>query len=318
MDDIRKTITVTHSKNFYLEIECGTLMEALKNCSRAILRWNNIPVLEKVRFKTGDNKLTISATNQDLWIEHSVESTTDGEADFLIYPKPLIAMLSDCHAQDTVKFSFKNSTATDKLTATISNNNFTLTVNFDTDTIEDFPNFPNYKNQAWLGDNSGALLKHIQKISYAISTEETRYYLNGIYIHPENDQLVSVATDGHRMAVYKSDLDGSFNIDSFDALHEKSGCIIPRLALTIITDCLPKSGSNSHAKYGFIEKNDTHLFHLSINDDIRISSKLVDGTFPDYKKVFPKSEDGAPISLNRKTFSKAITAFGKLGHHLRS
>ena len=115
------------------------------------------------------------------------------------------------------------------------------------------------------------LKKIIGAVGFAISTEETRYYLNGIYCHALDAHLVAVATDGHRLARFKTPLpDGAAGMP---------GVIVPRLAVPLIESLLPEKGDVDIA--------------LSVGKIMvqagarRLTAKLVDGTFPDYQRVVP-------------------------------
>jgi DNA polymerase-3 subunit beta len=127
-----------------------------------------------------------------------------------------------------------------------------------------------------------------------MSTEETRYYLNGIYVHEaDNDGvkvLRAVATDGHRLARFEMPLP--------DGAASMPGVIIPRKAVGELrklaeeaADAIEISLSESKVRFAF--------------DHIELTSKLIDGTFPNYQQVIPTGNDKI-VEVNPKLFSRAI------------
>jgi DNA polymerase-3 subunit beta len=134
----------------------------------------------------------------------------------------------------------------------------------------------------------------IDRTKFAISTEETRYYLNGIYLHAfssgKQKALRAVATDGHRLARVEMPLpEGAENIP---------GVIIPRKAVNELrklieetTGSVAVSLSDSRIRFAF--------------DDVVLTSKLIDGSFPDYHRVIPTNNDKM-LEVDRKTFRDAV------------
>ena len=134
----------------------------------------------------------------------------------------------------------------------------------------------------------------IDRTKFAISTEETRYYLNGIYLHKADrdgvDVLRAVATDGHRLASVEAPLPvGSESMP---------GVIVPRKTVIELRKLIDESGdevaismSESKIRFSF--------------DNAVLTSKLIDGTFPDYQRVIPSGND-KDMEVNCKLFSDAV------------
>ncbi len=129
---------------------------------------------------------------------------------------------------------------------------------------------------------------------FAISTEETRYYLNGIYFHIVHDDVLKlrlVATDGHRLA--QVDMEAPSGVDGMP------GVIIPRKAVGELQKLLSEEIDGDVC----IELSETKIrFSLG---SVVFTSKLVDGTFPDYQRVIPLGNDRKLI-VNRQDFSSAV------------
>ncbi|PCJ94262.1 MAG: DNA polymerase III subunit beta [Hyphomicrobiales bacterium] len=139
-----------------------------------------------------------------------------------------------------------------------------------------------------------ALKKLIDRTQFAISTEETRYYLNGIYLHAieQNGELVmrAVATDGHRLALA--------DIPAPQGCENMPGIIVPRKAVGEIQKLLDGAEDNVQ-----LEISDSKI-RISVGSVV-LTSKLIDGTFPDYERVIPRNND-RDLRLDRSTFQSAV------------
>jgi DNA polymerase-3 subunit beta len=133
------------------------------------------------------------------------------------------------------------------------------------------------------------LLAAIGAVGFAISTEETRYYLNGIFMHATEAGMLFVATDGHRLA--------KRFVATDDAPMAAPGVIIPRKTVLALTKILPKEGEVT------IEWNESKI--CFILPGTRLLSKLIDGQFPDYERVIPKHNNPG-ITVKGKHLSSAV------------
>jgi DNA polymerase-3 subunit beta len=142
--------------------------------------------------------------------------------------------------------------------------------------------------------DSAALKALIDKTQFAISTEETRYYLNGIYLHTtgsgNTQTLRAVATDGHRLA--------QVELPVPDGAAGMPGIIIPRKTVGEVQRLIEDSTSEV-----IIELSQGKIrFTLA---DVVLTSKLIDGTFPDYGRVIPAGNDKELI-VDKKEFEQAV------------
>ena len=128
---------------------------------------------------------------------------------------------------------------------------------------------------------AGRLAAMLALTAFAISTEETRYYLNGIFMHAAptelatDDRLRMVATDGHRLSL--ADLPMGETV--LPAFH---GVIIPRKTVRLLQKALKAAGDETEVEVGVTQS----AIHFEIGS-VRILSKVIDGTFPDYQRVIP-------------------------------
>ena len=140
--------------------------------------------------------------------------------------------------------------------------------------------------------NKNDLMDIIDKTKFAVSNDEARYYLNGMFIHSktidDNNYIIGSATDGHKMAVIKK-IQTDFKI---------SGYIIPRKTLGEIRKILDSCSDIVNLSFSKTK------IKLSTNDCVLVS-KLIDAEYPDYERVIPVSNSNVVI-LNKKDFVSAI------------
>jgi DNA polymerase-3 subunit beta len=142
--------------------------------------------------------------------------------------------------------------------------------------------------------------KHVREaleaVDLAISTEETRYYLNGVYLHITRDgTLRFVATDGHKLARFESrEYDGDITASL--------GSIIPRRTVAFLLGLCKAKGTPARVRF----QVNTAKIRITIGH-VDIISKLVDGSFPDYQRVIPAGNDKV-LRIEREAFAKAIKA----------
>jgi DNA polymerase-3 subunit beta len=137
----------------------------------------------------------------------------------------------------------------------------------------------------------------IDRTRFAISTEETRYYLNGIFLHVSDDDrpvLKAAATDGHRLARY--------TIDRPDGAQDMPDVIVPRKAIAELRKLLEESLDNAVQIALSASKV---RFTLGGENGVVLTSKLIDGTFPDYSRVIPTGNDKL-LKLDPKSFYAGV------------
>jgi DNA polymerase-3 subunit beta len=139
-----------------------------------------------------------------------------------------------------------------------------------------------------------SLKRLIDKTRFAISTEETRFYLNGIYLHAAKSDkatvLRAVATDGHRLA--------RFELKLPEGAADMPGVIVPRKTITELRRLLDDAEGAID-----ISLSDTKIQFIS--DGVELTSKLIDGTFPDYQRVIPSGNDKS-LALDSTEFAQAV------------
>jgi DNA polymerase-3 subunit beta len=157
---------------------------------------------------------------------------------------------------------------------------------------EEYPKLPREENAPLVSVAGPVLLEMIRKTAFAISSDETRYILNGVYFEPgEAGQVRMVATDGHRLALVKRDLPGDFKL--------KGGVIIPRKGLHELRRLLDEA-PDAECSLGFAENS-----ALFKKPGLTMVMRLIDGQFPEYQRVIPK-EGERQVKLPRVRFLEAL------------
>ena len=142
---------------------------------------------------------------------------------------------------------------------------------------EDYPPFPRAEKVAFVQVDPASLLEMIEKTQFAISADETRHNLNGVYFETSESNVRMVATDGHRLSLIQRELPGLFNL--------KRGVIVPRKGLFELRRLLSED-QTGNCELGFTETSGVFR-----RGDVTMVMRLIDGIFPDYQQVIPKEAD---------------------------
>lgn len=257
-----------------INVPRGDLARLLQNVTKVVESRSTIPIISCVRLVNADGVLTATATDLDIEARGSVASDLASEdAAFCVNAR----MLTDTVARlagDTVGIAVEPG----HIVVTAGRSRIKL----QTLPVGDFPEFSADDLGEPFKVDMAALFAPCQ---FAISTEETRYYLNGVYFRGSGKQLTAVSTDGHRLAHHVADHDAQFD-----------GIIVPRK----ISGLLPKGEITVEISRAKIRLS---------SGDLILTSKLIDGTFPDYERVIPRGNDKVVI-VDRDTLAAAATRVG--------
>ena len=161
---------------------------------------------------------------------------------------------------------------------------------------EDFPALPRFDKVPFADIDAATLLEMIERTFFAVSTDETRYNLNGVFFEPGQGALRLVATDGHRLSLAEKPIDASFGL--------KRGVILPKKGLAEVKKLLTEAteGGEEHpeTKLGFLENS--AIFR---RPGVVLVMRLIEGLFPDYKQVIPKAGEKI-VRLGRGRFSETL------------
>ncbi|CAO3355671.1 DNA polymerase III subunit beta [Azospirillum sp. A26] len=275
-----------------ITIERAALLRSLGHVQSVVERRNTIPILSNVLLRAGDGELSLAATDMDLEIVETVPATVGRPGGTTAPAHTLFDIVRKLPDGSQVELDIGGDGTI--LTLRAGRSQFKLSCL----PVEDFPQLSSGELKHNFSVAAADLRGLIDRTRFAISTEETRYYLNGIYLHAakskmgslETPVLRAVATDGHRLARVEMPLpDGAEGIP---------GVIIPRKTVTEIrklvdeaADRIELSMSDNKIRFGF--------------DSVVVTSKLIDGTFPDYERVIPVGNDKV-MEVDAKLFAAAV------------
>ncbi|MCG8355129.1 MAG: DNA polymerase III subunit beta [Kiloniellales bacterium] len=271
-----------------LTIERGALLKSLGHVHSVVERRNTIPILSNVLVEAEDGKLSLTATDMDLTIIEAVGAEVAEPGAITAPAHTLHDIVRKLPEGAQVELNAMGESG--RMALTCGRASFTLA----TLPKEDFPATADGELPQTFTLQAAELKNLVDRTRFAISTEETRYYLNGIYVHAAVDNeipvLRAVATDGHRLARFEMPLP--------EGAAEMPGVIVPRKTVGELRKLVdevdvPIEVSLSDTKIRF-------AFGSSV-----LTSKLIDGTFPDYERVIPTDNDKI-MQVDCKTFASAV------------
>lgn len=269
-------------------IDRADLLRSLNHVHSVVERRNTIPILANVLLRAEKDSISLTTTDMDLEIVDSVAAKTSTLGATTVPAHTLYDIVRKLPDASSIEIAGANDTT---LTVRAGKSTFRLGCL----PTEDFPKMGSSDKFSYSFSIPAADLRTlIDRTRFAISSEETRYYLNGIYLHAADSDgvpvLRAVATDGHRLARFEMPLpEGAKDIP---------GVIIPRKAINEIRKLIDEAGDT--IEIGLSENKLRFSF-----DHITLTTKLIDGTFPDYERVIPKNNDKV-LQVNPLMFASAV------------
>src|SRR5260370_30297183 len=271
-----------------LTIERAALLKALAHVQSVVERRNTIPILSNVLITAQKGRLSLAATDMDLAITEQVEASAAKAGTTTALAHTLYGIVRKL--PDGAQVELEPASDGSTLVIRAGRSRFTLQCL----PPADFPAMSEgalpHRFQLPATDLKGI----IDRTRVAISNEETRYYLNGIYFHAAKaggtDVLRGVATDGHRLARVEVPLPKGAS--------EIPGIIVPRKTVNEVRKLLDESDGSVD-----IELSDTRIRFAT--GGVTLVSKLIDGTFPDYERVIPTGNDKI-LNVPCKEFAHAV------------
>jgi DNA polymerase III subunit beta len=271
-----------------MTIERGALLRSLTHAQSVVERRNTIPILANVLIQAQDGALELTATDMDLAVVERVPAEIGQAGATTVSAHTLFDIVRKL--EEGAQIEIGGGAEEGKLVLRCGRSNLKLS----TLASEDFPVMTDDDMPHSFSVPAKALRSLIDRTRFAISTEETRYYLNGIYLHAADGEggrvLRAVATDGHRLARMEVPLP-----EGADAM---PGVIVPRKTVNELRKLIDEAEGDVA-----VALSDTKIrFGL---DGIVLTSKLIDGTFPDYDRVIPLGNDKV-LEVQRKQFERAV------------
>jgi DNA polymerase-3 subunit beta len=271
-----------------LTIERAALLRSLNHVQSVVERRNTIPILSNVHFLAESGRLSLTATDMDLAIVESVDAAIDTDGATTAPAHTLYDIVRKL--PEGAQIEIDSSGEGDQLALRSGRSNFTL----QTLPTADFPQMTDGDLPSVFTLPAGELRMLIDRTRFAISTEETRYYLNGIYFHKAEADgipvLRAVATDGHRLARVEMPLPSGAD--------GMPGIIVPRKTINELHKLIDETEEDVE-----VALSDTKIRFAF--GDVVLTSKLIDGTFPDYDRVIPDGNDKM-LEVNCGDFAAAV------------
>ena len=263
--------------------EKSQIVDSLQNAAAVAERRQTIPILANLRLKTASGRLEVTATDLEIQIKiYSDLLNVEEDGETTVSARKMSELCRSLPDGENVNFALKEG----KLT--VSSKNFNG--DFATISADDFPELEVNEDQELAKVSSSNLKRILTKTSFSMASQDVRYYLNGLLLELSGGELKGVATDGHRLALSLSESPNN----SLDMRN-----IIPRKAVIELAKLLPAEDLSIDLLFGPTD--------LSIKaDNLIFSSKLIDGKYPDYKKVFPSGEP-RPLLVGKEILLEALS-----------
>ena len=269
-------------------IERAQLLKSLNHVQSVVERRNTIPILSNVLLNAKDGKIRLTATDLDIEIVEEVPADVMVEGSTTI-PAHLMHDIVR-KLPDGSQLEIEQGPDEGRLSISAGRSRFALQAL----PPDDFPDLTTGDLTHEFSISAALLKRMIEKTRFAISTEETRYYLNGIYLHQlekDGEQVLrAVATDGHRLA--------QVEVPCPQGAQGIPGIIVPRKTVLELIKLIED-------EEGSIEVGlSSSKIQFSLNGMV-LTSKLIDGSFPDYERVIPSGNDKL-LEVDRRLFAQAV------------
>jgi DNA polymerase-3 subunit beta len=271
-----------------LTIERAALLKALGHVQSVVERRNTIPILSNVLLSADGEAVSFSATDLDMEILDEATARVEGSGQITAPAHTLYEIVRKLPDGADVALTYSGDDP--RLTVQAGRSRFNLPVL----PAGDFPVMSSDGLSGRISIDTGDLIRLIDKTRFAISTEETRYYLNGLYLHVVVEggepRLRAVATDGHRLALAE--------MPAPEGAAGSPGVIIPRKTIQEIRRLLDDAGENVEMQVS--PQKVRFEFGLAA-----LTSKVIDGSFPDYVRVIPKDNQRV-LRVDNALFAQAV------------
>lgn len=262
-------------------VSSSSLLKHLQQISGVINANTVLPILEDFLFEIQDKKLSVTATDLEtvMRVQMDIESKTNGKV--CIPAKILIDSLKNI-ADQPLTFNIDKSFAVE---ITSDNGKYKVMG----ENPDNFPKEPSADDATSFIMTSSALVTAINKTLFAVSNDDLRPAMTGVFFELAKDGVQFVATDAHRLVRYKRTDAKAAKADSF---------IVPKKPLNLLKNALPDNDDELSISY-----NNNHLFVS--HGDVQMICRLIDARFPDYKVVIP-SDNPYKLIVNKHDFQNAL------------
>ncbi|WP_020678236.1 DNA polymerase III subunit beta [Geopsychrobacter electrodiphilus] len=265
------------------KIEKEIFLKALGQIQGIIEKKHTIPILANVHINAKNNELTLTATDLEIGVRSKFSTQIIEDGKITVSAKKLFEIIRELPDKEINFKSKDNCWIEIKCDKSIFN-----LVGLSSD---EYPKFPEFKSDNLLNISSFKINEMIDKTIFSISNDETKYNLNGIFLKYEDEKLSMISTDGHRLSYSFTDIEEKFIL--FD-----KGIILPKKGIFELRKIINKE--NNNLEISIVDNN-----FIIIDENTILIMRLVDGDFPDYKRVIPEKCENTSI-INKNEFFHAL------------
>lgn len=273
-----------------LAIERAALLKSLAHVQSVVERRTTIPILSNVKIDAAGDAVSLTATDMDLTVVEQADAEVSQPGASTVAAHTLYDVVRKLPEGSRIQIDRSESGA--ELTLRAGRSTFDLPCL----PAADFPTMTDEGLEHSFEVKAGDLRRLIDKTRFAISTEETRYYLNGVFLHALEEGATStlrgVATDGHRLARVEMDLPAG--------AEGMPPVIVPRKTVNEVRKLIDEMGADDPVEVALSSAR----IRFRIGPAL-LRSRLIDGTFPDYERVIPTGNDKILLAPTR-IFSDAV------------
>jgi DNA polymerase-3 subunit beta len=265
-----------------ITINCNELLPALQTVASVVERRQSLPILSNFLFQAGADGIQLTATDMEVEISTHLAKTIKGSIETTLPARKLLDICRALPADAVLTMEFDG----DRVNLTSGRSRFVLA----TLSAREYPVIEMADDATELKVPQAELKILLERTAFAMAVQDVRYYLNGLLLDCTQGLLRAVATDGHRLALCELDLK--------PAAKSAQQIIVPRKGVLELTRLL--SADETPALI-YVTRNHIRV-HLG---DLRFTSKLIDGKFPEYEKVIP-AESKSPLLADREQLRQGL------------
>jgi DNA polymerase III subunit beta len=263
-------------------IDRDALLPVLQAVSGVVDRRQTLPILSNLLFNLEPNSLSVTATDMEVELIVKLEVKLEQTGELTLPARKLFDICRALPQESKLQFEAKN----DRVLIKSGKSRFTLA----TLPAPEYPVIDITENITVFNIKQKDLDQLLSNTQFAMAQQDVRYYLNGLLLEISADKLRAVATDGHRLALDETNIKTSID--------ELIQIIVPRKGITELTRLLQDDSEIE------IQVSTNHI--RIKNADTCFTSKLIDGRFPDYKRVIPELSE-TPVLANREELKNSLT-----------
>jgi DNA polymerase-3 subunit beta len=264
-------------------IQREDFLKPLQQVIGVVERRQTLPVLGNVLLNANKKSVQLTATDLEVELQSHVNVAVTETGDITLPARKLLDICRTLPAEAQLDISVKK----DRALVRSGKSRFTLS----TLPATEFPVIDKIKSARKFSLQESALHGLIERTAFAMAQQDVRYYLNGLMLESVSGTLRAVATDGHRLAMCELMADVGEGVDQ--------QVIVPRKGIQELQRLLEQKDADVQVEIG-----SNHI--RIITDELRFTSKLIDGRFPDYQRVMPKNADKR-LLINRDLLRQALT-----------